>query len=122
MLNSPIAISAHARLPAGSRRPSRRLEFGPSSPPLGGLGLLTVKTRRIDEYRSTGGPYPDRLPVTMLIAINAILAGDGHEYVPFAGQSVGLIDDILPVAEIVRRTASQAEGALARLRDCTRAA
>jgi enoyl-[acyl-carrier protein] reductase II len=49
--------------------------------------------------------------------IDAILAGDGHEYVPFAGQSVGLIHDILPAAEIVRRTVAQAHDALTRARD-----
>jgi nitronate monooxygenase/enoyl-[acyl-carrier protein] reductase II len=46
--------------------------------------------------------------------IAAILAGDGHEYTPFAGQSVGLIDDILPAAEIIRRTVGEAQNALAR--------
>ena len=46
--------------------------------------------------------------------IAAILAGDGHGYVPFAGQSVGLIGDILPAAEIVRRTVGEAQNALAR--------
>jgi nitronate monooxygenase/enoyl-[acyl-carrier protein] reductase II len=49
--------------------------------------------------------------------IDAILVGDGHEYTPFAGQSAGLIDDILPAAEIVRRTVAQAQNALARARD-----
>jgi enoyl-[acyl-carrier protein] reductase II len=49
--------------------------------------------------------------------IDAILAGNGHEYTPFAGQSVGLIDDILPAAEIVRRTVAQAQDALARARN-----
>jgi enoyl-[acyl-carrier protein] reductase II len=46
--------------------------------------------------------------------IDAILAGNGHEYTPFAGQSAGLIDDILPAAEIVRRTVGEAQNALAR--------
>jgi enoyl-[acyl-carrier protein] reductase II len=49
--------------------------------------------------------------------IGAILAGNGHEYTPFAGQSAGLINDILPAAEIVRRTVGQAHNALARARD-----
>jgi enoyl-[acyl-carrier protein] reductase II len=43
----------------------------------------------------------------------AITAGNGHEY-PFAGQSSGLIGDILPAAEIMRRSLAQAEDALAR--------
>jgi enoyl-[acyl-carrier protein] reductase II len=44
----------------------------------------------------------------------AITAGNGHEYIPFAGQSSGLIGDILPAAEIMRRSLAQAEDALAR--------
>jgi hypothetical protein len=42
----------------------------------------------------------------------AVRAGNGHEYIPFAGQSVGLIADVLPVAQIVRRTIEQAENTL----------
>jgi enoyl-[acyl-carrier protein] reductase II len=49
--------------------------------------------------------------------IDAIRIGNGHEYTPFAGQSVGLIEDILPAAQIVRRTVAQAHSALARARD-----
>jgi nitronate monooxygenase/enoyl-[acyl-carrier protein] reductase II len=42
----------------------------------------------------------------------AIRAGNGHDYFPYAGQSAGLVTEVLPVAEIVRRTISQAEDAL----------
>jgi enoyl-[acyl-carrier protein] reductase II len=42
----------------------------------------------------------------------ALVAGRGHEYLPFAGQSVGLIHDIVPAGEIVRRVAAAAEAAL----------
>jgi nitronate monooxygenase/enoyl-[acyl-carrier protein] reductase II len=52
--------------------------------------------------------------------LSAILAGGGHEYVPFAGQSAGLVHDILPAAEIVRRTVAEAEGILAGLGDRAR--
>jgi enoyl-[acyl-carrier protein] reductase II len=45
----------------------------------------------------------------------SLLAGGGHEYLPFAGQSVGLIDEVLPAAEIVRRVMAEAEAGLARL-------
>jgi enoyl-[acyl-carrier protein] reductase II len=45
---------------------------------------------------------------------DAVLAGRGHEYLPFAGQTVGLIDEVLPAAEIVRRTVAEAEAILAR--------
>jgi enoyl-[acyl-carrier protein] reductase II len=46
----------------------------------------------------------------------ALLAGRGHEYLPFTGQSAGLIDDVLPAAEIVRRVVAEAEEALAAAR------
>jgi enoyl-[acyl-carrier protein] reductase II len=43
----------------------------------------------------------------------AVLAGRGDEYLPLAGQSAGLIDEVLPAAEIVRRVVAEAEAALA---------
>ncbi|QES47139.1 nitronate monooxygenase [Streptomyces venezuelae] len=43
----------------------------------------------------------------------AILAGGGDEYLPFTGQSTALVHEILPAAEIVRRTVREAEAALA---------
>ena len=40
--------------------------------------------------------------------------GEGrlHELVPFTGQSVGLVHDVLPAGEIVRRLTAEAEAAL----------
>jgi enoyl-[acyl-carrier protein] reductase II len=46
----------------------------------------------------------------------AVMAGRGDEYLPFAGQSVGLIDAVLPAAEIVGRVVAEAEAALAGVR------
>jgi hypothetical protein len=43
----------------------------------------------------------------------ALLAGGGHEYLPFTGQSAGLIADIVPAAEIVVRVVADAEAVLA---------
>ena len=37
-----------------------------------------------------------------------------HEFVPFAGQSAGMINDVLPAGEIVRKMAAEAEVALER--------
>jgi enoyl-[acyl-carrier protein] reductase II len=39
---------------------------------------------------------------------DAVLTGRGDQYLPFAGQSVGLIDEVLPAAEIVRRVVAEA--------------
>jgi enoyl-[acyl-carrier protein] reductase II len=47
--------------------------------------------------------------------VRAILSGSGHEYVPFAGQSVGLVNDILPAAEILRRVVTEADRIMERL-------
>jgi enoyl-[acyl-carrier protein] reductase II len=46
----------------------------------------------------------------------SVQAGRGDEYLPFAGQSVGLIDDVLPAAEIIGRVMAEAEEALSRVR------
>jgi nitronate monooxygenase/enoyl-[acyl-carrier protein] reductase II len=46
----------------------------------------------------------------------SLLAGRGDEYLPFTGQSAGLIDDVLPAAEIVARVVAEAEEALSRAR------
>jgi enoyl-[acyl-carrier protein] reductase II len=45
----------------------------------------------------------------------SVLAGRGDEYLPFAGQSTGLIDEVLPAAEIVRRVVAEAQAALERV-------
>ena len=42
----------------------------------------------------------------------AVAEGRFHEYMPFAGQSAGLIHEVLPVREIIRRLMSQAEETL----------
>lgn len=48
--------------------------------------------------------------------IGAIMQGRGHELVPFTGQSAGLIHDILPVAEIMKRMVAEAEEALEKIK------
>lgn len=45
--------------------------------------------------------------------VEAIRGGRGHEYRPFSGQTVGMIDDVLPAREIVRSLVEGAERALA---------
>jgi nitronate monooxygenase/enoyl-[acyl-carrier protein] reductase II len=42
----------------------------------------------------------------------ALREGRAHELVPFTGQTAGLVDDILPAAEIVRRLVAEAEQVL----------
>jgi enoyl-[acyl-carrier protein] reductase II len=47
-------------------------------------------------------------------AVAAIKAGGGEEFLPFAGQSVELIHEVLPAQQLVRRLLAQAEAALER--------
>jgi enoyl-[acyl-carrier protein] reductase II len=41
--------------------------------------------------------------------VEAIRSGHGHEYLPFSGQTAGMIGDIPPVAELVGRLVADAE-------------
>jgi enoyl-[acyl-carrier protein] reductase II len=43
----------------------------------------------------------------------SVREGRQHEMTPFTGQTAGLIRELLPAAEIVRRLVSEAEEALA---------
>ncbi len=43
----------------------------------------------------------------------ALRRGRGDEYIPFAGQTVGLINDVRPAADIVRSVLDGAAAALA---------
>lgn len=45
-------------------------------------------------------------------AVAAIRAGGGEDLLPFAGQSVGLIHEVMPARELVRRLVAEAEAAL----------
>ena len=44
--------------------------------------------------------------------IGGLRAGKLHDYVPFTGQTAGLIRDVLPAAEIVHRLVAEAESTL----------
>jgi enoyl-[acyl-carrier protein] reductase II len=72
-----------------------------------------LSTQLIEQLRD----HPDWIdPAVMGPRIrNSVAAGRGDEYLPFAGQSAGLIDEVLPAAEIVRRVLAEAEAALERV-------
>jgi nitronate monooxygenase/enoyl-[acyl-carrier protein] reductase II len=95
---------------------------------------VTNSERVMPPFNRPGGPAEPRALETPLIAQlrehpewvdpavmgarlrESLLAGRGDEYLPFSGQSVGLIDEVLPAAEIVRRVVAEAEEALSRVR------
>jgi nitronate monooxygenase/enoyl-[acyl-carrier protein] reductase II len=44
--------------------------------------------------------------------LEQVKRGGGHDLLPFTGQSAGLVRDILPAAELVRRLVSETEAAV----------
>jgi enoyl-[acyl-carrier protein] reductase II len=73
-----------------------------------------LRTPLIEQLRE----HPEWLdPATMGPRVrDAVLAGRGDQYLPFAGQSAGLVHDVQPAAEIVRRVVAEAEAVLSRAR------
>jgi enoyl-[acyl-carrier protein] reductase II len=84
--------------------------------PTSGYPVLprVLRTPFVDEWNAR--PEEARATAEQLRAelAAAIVEGRAHELVPFTGQTVGLIDEILPVAEIMLRIVSEAEAALQR--------
>jgi enoyl-[acyl-carrier protein] reductase II len=95
--------------------------------------VKVVNSERVmPPFNRPGGPAEPRALETPLIAHlrsnpewvdpavmaarlrEALLEGRGDQYLPFTGQSAGLIDEVLPAAEIVSRVVAEAEAALSR--------
>jgi enoyl-[acyl-carrier protein] reductase II len=85
----------------------------PFSRPGSRVAPRSLPTPLVDQLRE----HPDWIdPAKVGPRIRAsVLAGRGDEYLPFAGQSAGLIDEVLPAAEIVQRVVAEAEAALERV-------
>jgi enoyl-[acyl-carrier protein] reductase II len=86
----------------------------PFNRPGGPAEPRALRTPLIDQLRA----HPEWVdPAVMGARLReSLLAGGGHEYLPFTGQSAGLIEDVLPAAEIVARVVAEAEAALAGVR------
>jgi enoyl-[acyl-carrier protein] reductase II len=76
-----------------------------------------LETPLITVLRERPGDVDPAVVAPELIA--AIRAGRGDQFLPFTGQSAALIHEILPAAEILRRTVADAELALQRALDTT---
>lgn len=100
-----------------------------------GDAVKAVNSERVmPPFNRPGGPAQPRVLETPLVAQlrehpewidpgvmgarlrASLLAGRGHEYLPFTGQSAGLIGDVLPAAEIISRVVADAEAILAGVR------
>jgi nitronate monooxygenase/enoyl-[acyl-carrier protein] reductase II len=89
-------------------------------PPAGGGAYdvvpRVIRTPFVDEWwgrRDEAGQAAERLRSEVMTSLRE---GRAHELVPFTGQTAGLIREILPAAEIVRRIVADAEQALSRAR------
>lgn len=88
-------------------------DFMPA-PGRGGYGTVprAIKTPFVDRWldrREEARQSADRLQQEVA---QAMQAGLFHETVPFAGQTVGLIRDVISAAEVVRNTVAEAEATL----------
>ena len=87
----------------------------PPPPPHGyAVAPRVLRTSFVDEWNATdetAAVDADRLRAQLGAAI---AQGRAHELVPFTGQTVGLIEEVLPVAEIIRRLVADAEELLRR--------
>jgi enoyl-[acyl-carrier protein] reductase II len=84
----------------------------PFNRPGGPAEPRSLRTELVDRLRDD----PDSVDPATLgpKLVEALLAGRGHEYLPFAGQSAGLVHDIPSAREVIERTVSEAEAALER--------
>jgi enoyl-[acyl-carrier protein] reductase II len=91
-------------------------------PPTAG-GYVTVprslRTPFVDEWNARLGDAEKQSESLREELGAAIRAGRAHELIPLTGQTAGMIDEVLPAAEIVRRMAQDAEEALRAARDRT---
>jgi nitronate monooxygenase/enoyl-[acyl-carrier protein] reductase II len=93
-----VMIDRSERFMPPSTRP------GPTSRP------RALRTPFLDRFHDD----PDGVDVEAFRAevIGAVRNGRGYEQLPMAGQSVGLVHDVVPAAELVRRVVAEAEAAL----------
>jgi enoyl-[acyl-carrier protein] reductase II len=76
-------------------------------PPFAPRALRTPLIEQLESEPETVDPS-----VAGPAAVAAIRAGGGEDLLPFAGQSVGLIHEVVPARELVRRLLAEAESAL----------
>lgn len=116
-VEAPIAAEWKQAIVAGRSEEAVKVEFWNDILPRPGLpgygtvprALRTPFQERWAERRAEARARAEAIRAEML---PALMAGRFHEYVPFAGQTVGLIRDILPAAEIIRRLVDEATAAL----------
>jgi len=85
-------------------------------PGTGGYGTVprAIRTPFIEKWQGDRDGAREHAGELRVQVRAAIPEARFHEFVPFAGQTVGMINDVLPAGEIVRKMAAEAEAALER--------
>jgi enoyl-[acyl-carrier protein] reductase II len=97
------------KVPSSERvMPPFTLELPPGRPP----APRALRTPLIDQLEAD----PDSVDAASVgrSFVSDVRAGGGHDRLPFAGQSAGLVRDIAPAAEIIERLMQETEAALSR--------
>jgi nitronate monooxygenase/enoyl-[acyl-carrier protein] reductase II len=76
-----------------------------------------LRTPAVMEWEADPDRLAADLPEIGPRLMHAVSVGQGHEFAPFAGQSTGLIRDVLPAATIIRETVDGAETILKLFRE-----
>jgi nitronate monooxygenase/enoyl-[acyl-carrier protein] reductase II len=114
---APVGDGWKRAIVAAAAEDAARFEAWTAIVPLPGAYDIvprTLPTPFIDHWRARPGEVARETPRLLEEIMAALRANRLHELVPFAGQSAGGIDDILPAAEIVRRLVVETETALER--------
>jgi enoyl-[acyl-carrier protein] reductase II len=74
----------------------------------------TLRTPFVNEWIGRPDDAASHAEELRGIILAAVEAGSMHELMPWVGETVGLIDRVLPAAEIVRRVAAEADAVLSR--------
>ncbi|MEI6159879.1 MAG: nitronate monooxygenase [Roseococcus sp.] len=82
-----------------------------------GRALVSAYAKHVAAREAAGAPAEEIVPM-IAGSINAIASDEGRmeEGFAWAGQCAGLIDEILPAGEVVRRMVAEAESGMDRLR------
>jgi enoyl-[acyl-carrier protein] reductase II len=83
--------------------------------PWPGAEVRAIRNRFLTDWSDRPGEAGEHAAELGPLLMQAMQAGDFEVFPPMAGQSCGLIAEVLPAAEVVRRTVAEAEAALRRV-------
>jgi nitronate monooxygenase/enoyl-[acyl-carrier protein] reductase II len=118
-LESGIDGSWKQRIVGSASEDTVKVEFAdvvfPPRPPQGyDVAPRVLRTPFVDEWSARPEAARESADQLRSELNRAIAEGRAHELIPFTGQTVGLIDDVLSVADIVHSIVSEAEAVLRR--------